>query len=71
MSGILETAVASAAADAAASSVASPVVLLSPACASYDQFKDFEQRGDAFRSLVAKLLRLRQGETQTGSKAVS
>jgi UDP-N-acetylmuramoylalanine--D-glutamate ligase len=31
------------------------VVLLSPACASYDQFKDFEQRGDAFRSLVAKL----------------
>jgi len=30
---------------------------LSPACASYDQFKDFEQRGDAFRSLVAKLSR--------------
>ena len=29
-----------------------PVVLLSPACASYDQFKDFEQRGDAFRALV-------------------
>jgi len=36
---------------------AAPVVLLSPACASYDQFKDFEQRGDAFRSLVAKLPR--------------
>jgi UDP-N-acetylmuramoylalanine--D-glutamate ligase len=32
-------------------------VLLSPACASYDQFKDFEQRGDAFRALVAKLPR--------------
>jgi len=28
------------------------VVLLSPACASYDQFDDFEQRGDAFRALV-------------------
>jgi UDP-N-acetylmuramoylalanine--D-glutamate ligase len=31
------------------------VVLLSPASASYDQFKDFEQRGDIFRALVAKL----------------
>jgi UDP-N-acetylmuramoylalanine--D-glutamate ligase len=57
MAGVLETAVARAAADAAASSVPAPVVLLSPACASYDQFKDFEQRGDSFRSLVAKLPR--------------
>ena len=31
------------------------VVLLSPACASYDQFDDFEQRGDAFRAIVASL----------------
>jgi UDP-N-acetylmuramoylalanine--D-glutamate ligase len=32
------------------------VVLLSPACASFDQFRDFEARGDAFRSIVASLL---------------
>ena len=31
------------------------VVLLSPAAASYDQFEDFEQRGDTFRALVEKL----------------
>ncbi len=32
-----------------------PVVLFSPACASFDQFDNFEQRGDAFRSAVAGL----------------
>jgi UDP-N-acetylmuramoylalanine--D-glutamate ligase len=57
MSGTLDRAIASAALDAAASIAPSPVVLLSPACASYDQFKDFEQRGDAFRTLVSKLPR--------------
>ena len=53
--GTLEHAVERAAADAAASPAPAPVVLLSPACASYDQFKDFEQRGDVFRAAVAKL----------------
>jgi UDP-N-acetylmuramoylalanine--D-glutamate ligase len=51
----LDKAVERAAADAAASQAPAPVVLLSPACASYDQFKDFEQRGDAFRRLVSRL----------------
>ena len=51
-SGTLDVAVASAARDAAASGLAHPVVLLSPACASFDQFRNFEVRGDAFRERV-------------------
>ena len=34
---------------------AGAVILLSPACASFDQFKDFEARGDAFRATVKRL----------------
>ena len=53
--GTLEAAVSAAASDAAQSDASAPVVLLSPACASFDQFKDFEQRGEVFRQLVARL----------------
>lgn len=55
ISGTLEKAVAAAFADARNDSSSSPVVLLSPACASFDQFKDYEARGDAFRDLVKHL----------------
>lgn len=51
--GTLETAVVAAARDAAESG---GVVLLSPACASYDQFSDFEARGEAFRAAVGAVI---------------
>jgi UDP-N-acetylmuramoylalanine--D-glutamate ligase len=55
MSGTLEVAVASAARDAEASGLVDPVVLLSPACASFDQYRNFEIRGAKFRDLVNAL----------------
>jgi UDP-N-acetylmuramoylalanine--D-glutamate ligase len=55
--GTLEKAVVAATRDAAASTAKVPVVLLSPACASYDQFKSFEHRGNAFREQVQAILK--------------
>jgi UDP-N-acetylmuramoylalanine--D-glutamate ligase len=53
--GTLDRAIEAAAADAKLSRGAEPVVLLSPACASYDQFANFEARGQNFRDLVMRL----------------
>jgi UDP-N-acetylmuramoylalanine--D-glutamate ligase len=55
VAGTLDRAVALAARDAEAADAAEPVVLLSPACASFDQFRNFELRGEAFRELVLAL----------------
>ena len=51
VSGDLETAVRSAARNARPGEI----VLLAPSCASYDQFRDFEERGDTFRRLALEL----------------
>jgi UDP-N-acetylmuramoylalanine--D-glutamate ligase len=53
--GTLDRAVEAAARDAAGAAMKEPVVLLSPACASFDQYRNFEVRGDHFRELVLQL----------------
>jgi UDP-N-acetylmuramoylalanine--D-glutamate ligase len=58
--GTMETAVSQAYADAAKSGQ-DAVVLLSPAAASFDQFTDFEARGEAFRDAVQKLAHAAKG----------
>ncbi|MCA8899662.1 MAG: UDP-N-acetylmuramoyl-L-alanine--D-glutamate ligase, partial [Hyphomonas sp.] len=54
--GTLENAVQAAFRDARNSGSDNPVILLSPACASFDQFRDFEHRGDVFRSIVESMM---------------
>lgn len=56
----MEAAVNAALRDAIADEDSEPVILLSPACASFDQYRNFEIRGDAFKSAVAKALEREQ-----------
>ncbi len=52
IAGDIDTAVRLAADDAAIDQRSEQAVLFSPACASFDQFTDFEARGEAFRNAV-------------------
>jgi UDP-N-acetylmuramoylalanine--D-glutamate ligase len=55
--GTLDRAVTAARALAETERLPGATVLLSPACASFDQFRNFEVRGDAFRQLVEQMAR--------------
>ena len=55
ISGTMDQAIAHAARDAAADATGPVAVMLSPACASFDQYKNFEVRGDSFVEIVSGL----------------
>jgi UDP-N-acetylmuramoylalanine--D-glutamate ligase len=61
-SGDLKTAMVRALADALRSGQPNPVVLLSPACASFDQFRDYEDRGDTFRKYYCEIMTQLNGQ---------
>src|SRR5258706_2794725 len=65
--GTLDRALKLAYEDALKSASADPVVLLSTACASFDQFRDFEQRGDVFRHEVKALIESSPAPIATGA----
>jgi UDP-N-acetylmuramoylalanine--D-glutamate ligase len=68
MAGNLEAAVKLAFNDAKASGEPHPVVLLSPACASFDQFKSYEHRGDEFKKYVGALAQPQANGAKAGGK---
>ncbi len=55
LAGTLEAALRQAAAEVIAAKYPQPVILFSPSCASFDQFPNFEVRGDTFRALASSL----------------
>jgi len=69
ISGTLEKAVLCATRDAMQSGKPNPIVLLSPACASFDQFKNFETRGEAFREQASRIIDLFEQEKNRMSAA--
>ncbi len=68
ISGELGMAVMCATRDALLSKAKHPIVLLSPACASFDQFPNFEVRGDAFREQAQKVIDLFEIEMKAKRK---
>ena len=69
VSGTLEKAILCATRDAMQSGKPNPIVLLSPACASFDQFKNFETRGEAFRDQASRIIDLFEQEKNRMSAA--
>ena len=62
LSGTLEAAILCATKDALASNKSDAIILLSPACASFDQFKNFELRGDAFKDKAKEIIAIFERE---------
>lgn len=69
ISGELRNAILCATRDALSDGHDDPVILLSPACASFDQFKNFEIRGDAFRREVQVIIDMFEAEKSKGYAA--
>ena len=64
ISGQLEMAILCATKDALASKEPNPVVLLAPACASFDQFVSFEHRGDVFSQQAKQIIDMFERESK-------